>query len=357
MKTEERRRFIINVVYFGMILAGAALLIKYVLPMLTPFVAAFVIAYLLDRPIRFLSKRFHVKRRVMAILLVLIFYATVGMLITLGSVKLLTRIGAMMAGFPTFYSRQIEPMVTAIFANIEQAILQMDPAMSKALVEVESHMIQSLGQLVSSVSMGVVSFVSGTASSVPGTFVNLVLLIIATFFISLDYDKLTGFCLRQMNETTKEVFMEVQSYIVGTLFVCILSYALIMSITFVELSIGLTLIRVEHSVLIALGISIFDILPVLGTGGIMIPWVVISAFMGDSSLAIGLLVVYIVITVIRNIIEPKIVGGQIGLHPVVTLSSMFLGVQLFGVLGLFGFPIGLSLLRDLNEKGTIKLFK
>ena len=79
--------------------------------------------------------------------------------------------------------------------------------------------------------------------------------------------------------------------------------------------------------------------------------------MGSHGLALGLLVVYLVITVVRNIIEPKIVGSQIGLHPVVTLVSMFVGAQLLGVLGLFGFPIGLSLLRYLNETGSIRLFK
>ena len=91
--------------------------------------------------------------------------------------------------------------------------------------------------------------------------------------------------------------------------------------------------------------------------GIMIPWTVITALMGSHGLALGLLVVYLVITVVRNIIEPKIVGSQIGLHPVVTLVSMFVGAQLLGVLGLFGFPIGLSLLRYLNETGSIRLFK
>ena len=89
----------------------------------------------------------------------------------------------------------------------------------------------------------------------------------------------------------------------------------------------------------------------------MIPWTGITALMGNHGLALGLLVVYLSITVIRNIIEPKIVGSQIGLHPVVTLVSMFVGAQLLGVLGLFGFPIGLSLLRYLNETGTIRLFK
>ena len=130
-----------------------------------------------------------------------------------------------------------------------------------------------------------------------------------------------------------------------------------MSITFVELSIGLSIIGIKHAVLVAFSIALFDILPVLGTGGIMIPWTVLTAIRGDFLLALGLLTVYVVVTVIRNIIEPKIVGSQLGLHPVVTLCSMFVGAQLLGVVGLFGFPIGLSLLRYLNDNGVIKVFR
>lgn len=168
---------------------------------------------------------------------------------------------------------------------------------------------------------------------------------------------MTGFCLRQMSAGTKTVFLQIKEYIAGTLWVCVRSYALIMSITFVELSIGLTLIRIDHAILVAFVIAIFDILPVLGTGGIMIPWAILTAIQGNYPLALGLLVVYLVITVIRNIIEPKIVGSQLGLHPVVTLCSMFVGAQLFGVIGLFGFPIGLSLLRYLNDHGVVRLFR
>ena len=124
-----------------------------------------------------------------------------------------------------------------------------------------------------------------------------------------------------------------------------------------ELALGLTVIGVDCSLLIAFLISVFDVLPVLGTGGIMIPWTILTALQGNYPLSAGLLTVYLIITVIRNIIEPKIVGSQIGLHPVVTLSSMFVGAQLFGVLGLFGFPIGLSLLRHLNDNGTLRVYK
>ena len=131
--------------------------------------------------------------------------------------------------------------------------------------------------------------------------------------------------------------MQIKEYIIGTLFVCIRSYAIIMSITFVELSIGFTIIGLEYALPIAFGIAIFDILPFWETGGIMLPWAVITAIRGDIPLALSLLAVYVVVTIIRNIIEPKIVGAQLGLHPVVTLVSMFVGTQLFGVLGLFDF--------------------
>ena len=102
---------------------------------------------------------------------------------------------------------------------------------------------------------------------------------------------------------------------VGTLFVCIRSYALIMSITFAELFLGFTLFRIDFALLLALCIAVFDILPVLGTGGIMIPWAVITAILGDYPMALKLIGLYIFITIVRNIIEPKIVGSQIGLHP------------------------------------------
>ena len=357
MKTEARKIFIINCMYFTILLAAAFVLLKYGLPMVAPFVTAFVIAYLLRRPICFASGRLPMNRKITAILMVLLCYSVAGLLFTLLCVKMFSNGKTLVASLPSVYANYAEPVVTGIFGGIEQYLLRMDPSLLGTLEELEGHFVQSAGQMVSGISMEVMGWLSGFASSLPGMFITLLLMVITTFFIAADYELLTGFCLRQLGERPKEVFMEIQSYVVGTLFVCIRSYALIMTITFVELSIGLTLIGVENSLVIAFLIAVFDILPVLGTGGIMIPWTVITALTGSHGLALGLLVVYLVITVVRNIIEPKIVGSQIGLHPVVTLVSMFVGAQLLGVLGLFGFPIGLSLLRYLNETGSIRLFK
>ena len=134
-------------------------------------------------------------------------------------------------------------------------------------------------------------------------------------------------------------------------------YLIIMCITFCELAVGLAVIRVKYAVAIALVIAVFDILPVLGTGGIMIPWVIIECIAGNWIRALSLFIVYAIITVIRNVIEPKIIGRQVGIPAIVTLLSMYLGLQIFGVLGMFAFPILIIIIMKLQENNLVHIWK
>lgn len=357
MNYEKRKHFIVNLLYGGLIALLVYLTIQYGLKFLSPFLPAFLIAYILKTPAKFIARKTKLPYKPLVLLLVLLFYGTIGILIALLSIKLITSATSFIAALPSIYTTDIEPSLTAIFDSLEQRIYRMDPALVTTLNDMFTQFIKSIGELVSNLSVKAVSALSSYATSLPGSFVKILLMVISTFFVAGDYDVLTRFVSRQLPDNVRNMLMRIKEYVVGTLFVCIRSYALIMSITFVELSIGFTIIGLPNSILIALTISIFDILPVLGTGGIMIPWMVIVAIQGKYSLAVGLLIIYLFVTIMRNILEPKIVGSQIGLHPIVTLISMFIGAQLFGVLGLFGFPILLSLLRHLNDTGTIKLFK
>ena len=357
MDVEKKRRFLINFAYLAVIAAIAVVLIKYAMPMLTPFVAGFVIAYLLKNLIRPLAKKTGLPWKLCAIIVVLIFYLLVGVIVSLLGVQILSGAADLIRSIPDLYNKEIQPLFLNVIWNVEEFLLRLDPSLVSTLNRLSSDMLSSIGQMVSSLSVQAMSLVTSLAYSLPGLFIQLVLLIISTFFIAIDYDNLKGFCLRQMNDTAMNIFLEIKEYVVGTLWVCIRSYAIIMTITFIEISIGLSILSVPHAILIAGAIAIFDILPVVGTGGIMLPWALLAAVSGNFRLGLGLLLLYVVITVIRNIIEPKIVGGQLGLHPIVTLSSMFAGVQLLGVVGLFGFPIGLSLLVYLNRRGVIHILK
>ena len=115
-----------------------------------------------------------------------------------------------------------------------------------------------------------------------------------------------------------------------------------MFITFIELLIGLGIIGVNNFALISMVVSVLGILPVLGVGTVLIPWAIYHLLFGEVTTGILLLVLYGVITIIRHIIEPKIVGGNLELHPLATLFAMLVGLQLFGIIGMFGLPLLIS---------------
>ena len=357
MNLEKQKTFLSRFAFWVIIIAIIYICLKYALPFFAPFAFGFVIAFLLNWPIRWLTKKLRVPRVLPAILLTALFFVAAGSLITFLGFRAFASIRQLIGALPSLYSTMLLPLLMDLFSQLEVALSALDPSAVAVLEDISRDVTGSLGSAVSSISMSAISAISSLAASVPGMFLNLVITIIVTFFMTIDYPKITEFILRQFPEGGRKVLFEIREYVCGTLIKCILSYALILFITFTEISIGLTVLRVPNAILIAVCIAIFDILPVLGTGGIMIPWAIISLITGDFFRGFGLLILYLIITVIRNIIEPKIVGHQVGLHPVVTLASMLAGLNLLGVIGLFGFPITLSLLKNLNDRGVIHIFK
>jgi len=130
-----------------------------------------------------------------------------------------------------------------------------------------------------------------------------------------------------------------------------------MLITFIELAVGLSILRVDGALSVAVLIAFVDILPVFGTGTIVIPWGIIELLKGNTLFAIGLAILYVIITVVRNVLEPKLVGKQIGLHPLVMLICMYVGVKVFGFTDLFILPIIAVIMKYLYDNDKIHFFK
>lgn len=357
MNVERKRDFIINVIYFLIIAAIIYITIKYALGWFLPFVLGFGIAFMLKPLINVITKKLKINRKIVAGLTVLLFYATVGALFTLIIVKVFIALKEVFIQLPEVYKNSIEPAIFNISNNIDIWIIKLDPTLTETIREMISSIAKSLGTIVSSISSGVVTFVSAAVSMVPSFFIMIIFTIISSFFFAMDYVKITGFITKQFSPKMRSIFFEVKDYIVGTLFKFVKAYSIIITITFIELSIGLSILRVENAITIALLIACVDILPVLGTGGIVIPWIFIELFKGNIPFAIGLTIVYVTITVIRNIIEPKIVGQQVGLHPIIMLVCIFIGARLFGFIGIFVLPIIVIILKNLNDSGKIRIIK
>jgi sporulation integral membrane protein YtvI len=213
---------------------------------------------------------------------------------------------------------------------------------------------------------GITTGVSGVYSvvkNIPSVLLGVVIGIIAWIFFTKDYNRIVRFIQNQLPAGKKNTLVEFKQVFNKTILKMLKAYGLIMCITFIELFLGfaimsmLGIMHTSYYALIAVGTAIFDILPVAGSGGVLIPWALISLVTGDYKQAIGLIIIYFVITAIRQYIEPKIVGSSLGVHPIVTLMGLYFGFKLFGFIGMFIVPLTVMTLKALNDNGRISLWK
>lgn len=349
MTKERMTQFLIKFAYVAVILGLIFLGFKFVLPLLMPFMLAFLFSVLLRTPANYAADRLKVNRRLMIAVFVTLFYMLLAVLALLIGSELFTFARTSVSRFNTV----IIPTVERLADAASRWTSHLDPNVVQVLEELVSSVLLSLRSKVAEIST---RLVTGVMSSLPSGFLNVLFMMIATYFISLDFGLLRWAVARRIKEENYNKIIAGLNYCKTTIGKMLRSYVLIMFITFVEQAVGLTILGVEYSLLIAMAIAVFDILPVVGSGTIMLPWAAVSLATGDIKRGLGLLVLYIIITIIRQIIEPRIVGDHVGLHPLLTLMCMFVGLRVFGGLGLLGLPILCAVLVGLERDGVITLF-
>ena len=355
-RSESRKKFIVNSAYVGILLILAYFTLKYLAGMLMPFIIGFLVAAILNTPVRRISKRLKLSKHFVAICAVLVFYTTAVALLVLVLIKLFVAAGELFEYLPSFYNNTVSPLLSDFFDFTEELVAKFDKGAVGGYSTLFSDVELSLGSAISALSVKVLGYISSFASNLPMIVLEVVLAVISTFFFAADYGYITGFLVSLLPSGAKERFCEIKKCLFGVMLKYLRSYSLILLVTFGELTLGLTLARTKNIFFTSLVIALLDILPVIGTGAVLVPWGIFEMLGGDFHSGIILLVLYAVITVVRNIIEPKIVGKEVGLHPTLTLISMFVGARLFGFVGLFGFPVGLSVLKGLDDCGEIDLF-
>lgn len=225
--------------------------------------------------------------------------------------------------------------------------------------------ISKLGIDVKSITGGLTSGISGIYSvvkNIPSILLGIVIGIIAWIFFTKDYAYIVSFLKRQLPDNNKNLLSEIKQIFSTTILKMVRAYGLIMFITFCEIFLGLSILNFtgimknNYTFVIAVCIAIFDILPVAGSGGILIPWSLICLVLGNFKAAIGILIIYAIISVVRQYIEPKIVGDSLGVHPLVTLAGLYFGLRLFGFMGMFIVPICVMTIKAFNDAGRIHLY-
>ena len=405
---EKKRKTIINVIYFAMLAVLAFFIVRYALGVCFPFVFAFLVAVILQRPKNFLVRKTFLKNGPASVICVFLLLIILCALVALIGVRAIAKVQefinyivaqfkdsesivnniqawlmTVIAKLPEFLRKTLSESVTELFGKLREYVGQDTQALADAVASSglaagdtaaaaaeAANTASAAGGMSGLLSKFQISWITtplssliSTAKQIPSILISVVITLVACCFMTTDYDKVMYFFRCQFPEHRREDVDRAKTLLKTSLGKMGKAYALIMLVTFVEVSAGLTVLRLigvfesSYIVMIAIATAIIDIVPVLGTGTVLIPWALYSIITGNFGMGIGLVIMYIIITVIRQVIEPKLVAGQLGLSPIVTIAALYLGLKLFGVLGMFVTPLIIIMLKLLNDEGIIHLWK
>lgn len=379
---EKRRQTIINVIYFGMIIAFAAVMLRYAVGICMPFIIAFVFAAILQKPKNFLVRKTPLKKGLASAICVLLALVLIALVFSLIGARMFDEIKGFV-DYLVLQFKDLETLVDKVETWFSGVIASLPEFIEKSLAESSERFFTKLresingesAELTQQITSGIagkfnMSWIStplngviSTARQLPNVFVAVIITIVSSCFLTSDFQRVMDFIKLQFPEKRRTDLTRAKAILKDSLGKMGKAYLIIMLITFVEMSVGLTVLRLigvfesNYIVLIGAATAIIDIVPLLGTGTVIFPWALYCLIMKDYGMAIGLVIIYVVISVIRQVIEPKLVAGQLGLSPIVTITAMYLGLKLFGFIGMFALPLTIIVLKLLNDEGIVNLWK
>ncbi|WP_017727681.1 sporulation integral membrane protein YtvI [Halalkalibacterium ligniniphilum] len=353
-------QLIIRVLIVAAIIAIGWLCLFYFFKLTYPFLIAFVLAFFINPVVNFLDEKAKFPRPLAVLAGILFLFGLVGGIVTLIIIKIIdgfhylsrmipTQIEMISNRMQTYFNDTIFPFWEEIlgeFNNLEESQrTAFEDSISQIGLEFAS-LLGSLGQAIA-------NYLSSFVGALPITLTAAIFVFIALYFISKDWHTFKKKLKKEMPnhviDKTVSVVKDLKSKVIGF----ISAQLILISMTAVLIFVGLLILRVEQPLTIALIIGLVDLLPYLGTGTILVPWAIYSLITGDYFLGFGLLILYGVVILQRQLAEPKVLSSNLGLNPLATLISMFAGLQLFGVLGLVIGPVMLVLLVSLYQAGVL----
>lgn len=357
MELERKKATLIRVAYYGVIALAVLLTIRYLWKLALPFLLGFLIAYLLRPLVGFLCRHSKIGRRGAAIVSAIVFYALIAALVWLAGTMVYIWSQNAGATLPRLYEESIRPILQELGNRTMRLVGRFSPVMGADTGQVFESLSQALEEIFVSVSTGAAGVATDFLGALPMLALTTIFTILSSVLICVDYDDVTGLLLRQIPERLHSTVFQVRDFLATTVLKIVKAYLILMVITFAELALGLWLLGVKSFWGTAAIIAVLDLLPVLGSGAILIPWGIWSLISGNYLVGGGMLLLWAAVSFVRQILEPRIVGGQIGLHPLVTLTAMYCGLRLAGFGGLILAPVTCLLLKYLYDNGIIRYSK
>ncbi len=340
---KKQRQFLIQAAYlavWGLLIWSA---LRWLVPFLLPFLAALGLAWVLHTPARALARSAGIRRRAAAgLLLCLVAVVVLGGFGYLAA-RLLVLAGLALGRLPAFFTESCLPL-------LEQTVQELFPYVGADAAAVNDAIFTALTDALAAASAGLAAAAGRALAALPSLVIPLVFACIAAVYCALDYDKLVALAAGALGPQRWERALRVKNRGLAVLGRLLRAYFLLFCLTAVQLAAGFVLLGVSDAVWLALLVALVDSLPVLGVGTVLLPWAGIAALTGQSGLALGLLVLYLVIWVVRQLCEPRLVGAQLGLHPLASLLCIYAGLRLYGILGAMALPAALTVLWQTKKE-------
>lgn len=323
-----------------------------------PFLIAFIISLLMEPAIKFLMKKLNFKRRTSSIIIFIIVIALVTGSLVWGITTIISEATKLLQGFNDYFDKAYI-QVQEIISNIKLSKIQLSEQVSNIVQNSSNDLINNISAWAKNTLNALLNIVT----EIPTITIYVVITLLSLYFICTDkIYMIDQFEHHLPKEWVKKIWIHLKD-ITKTLGCYLKAQAILIIVSFVISIIGLYIykiigLNVEYPLLMALGIGFVDALPILGSGTVMVPWAIISAVNGDLHLGLAILILWGIMSAIRQILEPRIVSHQIGIHPIFTLIAMYTGFKFIGIMGMIIGPIVLIILKNifatLIDKGVLK---
>lgn len=335
----------------GVVLLAVWLIVRVGLPLvhlLMPFVAALVLAWMLNPVIRFLQKKLGWKRSVLSLILVLVCIFVVGALAAGLVYSLVSQVASFLQNWQPLWSDTMYAL-SSITETLEEFLKPLPAETYAQLSSLLEQGVDWLGSVVPQLLTRAASGAGNMVFSLPAWAIGFVIFLMASYFISSDYPHLRYKAAQGVPEEFRGFLRDVKGVAVDAFGGYVKAELILSGVIFLILLVGFLVMGEPYALLLAFILAVMDFIPIIGSGTAMVPWAVIDVVLGNYRHAIGLMVVWGIIAVFRRVAEPKVVGDQTGLSPIASLVSIYVGMRLAGVAGMILGPVvclvALSILR------------
>ncbi|WP_246941652.1 sporulation integral membrane protein YtvI [Bacillus pinisoli] len=324
-------------------------LVIYLLPKSIPILLALLTAIFFEPLVIYLQKQWGMKRLVAVIIVFLFFLSGTGFLSYLVLAKLIEQFLFFSKNLPFLLAKL--NILMAMYMNQWEVFSATVPKDVIYSIEGSFRSLEdSILNATSSLTQSILVFIT----TIPQLLIEVLVYLIAFFLFSLELRKMKVQVISFFSHETRDKFLLMYHQLNRAGIGFLKAQLLFSVLTFVLAYGGLLLLKVEYPILLSIVIVFVDILPVLGTGSVLVPYAVYCLITNQQDTGIGLLILFVVITVVRRVIEPKVYSSNMGISPIASLISMYLGFQVLGFLGLILGPVVVIIFDTLKKAGIIK---